>query len=215
MAWSCPWYRKYRPFIVKSEFPEWRPIEKTSLKKKIFIHIGDLHCSRDPAIIETVLGSCVAVCLHDPLACIGGMNHILLPGRANLEQFDTVARYGINAMELLINQMAVTGAARARLTAKVFGGAHILPSISAKNGAGLKNIEFVMDFLALESIPVVSYNVGGHSSRRIYFHTDSGDVFLKRIPSAHYPNIDNHERRLLQRVKRTVEKPGDVTLFDQ
>ncbi len=142
------------------------------------------------------------------------MNHILLPGRADLKQFDTVARYGINAMELLINRMVSTGAHRARLRAKVFGGAHILPSISAKNGTGQKNIEFVMKFLALESIPVVSYNVGGHNSRRIYFHTDSGDVFLKRIPSAHFPDISSHERRLLQRVKRTVEETGEITLFD-
>ena len=80
------------------------------MKKMVSIHIGGFHASRKPAVIETVLGSCVAVCLHDPSACIGGMNHIFLPGRADMKHFDNAARYGVNAMELLVNRIMRLGA---------------------------------------------------------------------------------------------------------
>ncbi len=184
------------------------------MKKKVFIHIGGLYCSNKPTIIETILGSCVAVCLHDPVAGIGGMNHILLPGQADMKRFDAVARYGINAMELLINKMLSAGACRPRLVAKTFGGAHILPSISPKNGTGQKNIEFVVDFLTLESITITGYSMGGQDTRRIYFHTDTGEVFMKRIPSSSFKEITTHEKRLLNKVRTRVVEAGDIALFE-
>jgi chemotaxis protein CheD len=184
------------------------------LKKRIRIHIGGFHASKTPTIIETLLGSCVAVCLYDSVARIGGMNHILLPGRADLKLFDNVARYAINAMELLINRVMTIGGKRQRLVAKVFGGAHVLPAISQENGTGTKNSEFVLEFLLMETISIVSRDLGGHDTRKIYFHTDSGEVFLKRIPFTRYPNINFEERRILELARRKAEKSGDVALFD-
>ena len=58
------------------------------MKKQVGIHIGDCYVSTEPAVIYTVLGSCVAVCLFDPVRRIGGMNHILLPGEARMNDFD-------------------------------------------------------------------------------------------------------------------------------
>lgn len=185
------------------------------IKKKVFIHIGELFCSPEPIIIETILGSCVAVCLYDPEAQIGGMNHILLPGRPDMQQFDAVARFGINAMELLINNMVNIGAWRPRLVAKAFGGAHILPTISPEHGAGQKNIDFVLHFLQVEAIPLKSYNLGGHDTRRIYFHTDTGKVFLKRIPSTHYPELSSREHQALRRMGKKVTETGEITLFER
>jgi chemotaxis protein CheD len=182
-------------------------------KKQVIIHIGGLYASRNPVIIETVLGSCVAVCLYDEEARIGGMNHILLPGKADMRRFDTVARYGINAMELLINRIMALGGDRGRIVAKVFGGAHVIPSISLRNGMGAKNAEFALEFLKLENFIVVSSDLGGHDTRRVYFHTDSGDVFLKRIPPTRCPNITIQERRLVQKVRKEAHEVGDVTLF--
>lgn len=183
------------------------------MKRKINIHIGGIHASKEPAIIHTLLGSCVAVCLYDAVQRIGGMNHILLPGRADLRHFDSVARYGINAMELLINRIMTLGGKRHRLVAKAFGGAHILPAISRENGVGGKNIEFVLDFMKIEKIAIVNQDLGGHDTRRIYFHTDSGEVLLKRIPCATQLKIDIQERRLLDRIRREAEEAGEITLF--
>lgn len=183
------------------------------MKKSIGIHIGDLYASRAPAIISTLLGSCVAVCLYDPKERIGGMNHILLPGRADLEQFDTSARYGINAMELLINGIMAAGGERSRLVAKVFGGANILPVISEEYAMGPKNIEFVLDFLRIESIRVISWDLGGFQARKVFFHTDTGTVFLKRLPSAYYSNLEQEERKALELARKKARKQGKIDLF--
>ncbi len=183
------------------------------MKQNISIHIGGFYASREPAVIETLLGSCVAVCLYDSVERIGGMNHILLPGKADLKLFDNVARYAINAMELLINRIMNLGGERAHLVAKVFGGAHVLPAISPKNGMGARNSEFVLKFLQMEAISIVSRDLGGHEGRKIHFHTDSGEVFLKRIPSTRCPNISLKERRLLELARRKAEESGSVTLF--
>ena len=184
-----------------------------TLKRCFHIHIGGLHASRRPTVVQTTVGSCVAVCLYDPGERVGGMNHILLPGRADLKHFDSAARYGINAMELLINKIMRLGGKRDQLIAKVFGGGHILPSISKENGVGRKNTEFIMEFLQAEAIRVIAHDLGGHESRRIYFHTDTGDVFLKRIFSKYQPNIALEEKRVMRKIRKEAEKPTNVTLF--
>lgn len=183
------------------------------LKRKVSIHIGEYYAARQPLIIHTLVGSCVAVCLFDPVTRVGGMNHILLPGKADMKRFDAPARYGINAMELLINRIMNLGGDRRRLVAKAFGGAHLLPAISEKNGVGRKNAEFVMEFLETESIRIISGDMGGHESRRLYFHTHTGVVFLKRIPSRYYSNVVSEERRMFRHIRKIAEKPGKVTLF--
>ena len=98
------------------------PNQTGKMKRQIHIHIGGYYASKKPAVIHTVLGSCAAVCLFDPMKRIGGMNHIFLPGKADMAHFDDAARYGINAMELLTNKMLNLGADRGKLAAKVFGG---------------------------------------------------------------------------------------------
>ena len=184
------------------------------MKKLIRIHIGQLHASREPVIIETVLGSCVSVCLYDAVERIGGMNHILLPGDADLKHFDASARYGINAMERLINRIAVLGGDRRRIIAKVFGGAHILPAISHSNGMGRKNTKFVFKFLQMEGIDIVNQHVGGHSTRKVLFHTDTGDAFLKTLPNADLNAFLRKELRHWDRVRSMAEESGEITLFN-
>lgn len=152
------------------------------MKKRIHIHIGEFHASSTPAVIHTLLGSCVAVCLFDPVKRAGGMNHILMPGQSTRINFRDSARYGLMAMELLMDGLLGLGCKPDHLVAKVFGGAHILPAISKKNGVGGKNISFVLDFLENKNIRIIGMDAGGHDSRKIFFHTDTGKVLLKRIP---------------------------------
>ena len=163
----------------------------------------------------TLLGSCVAVCLYDPVERVGGMNHILLPGRADLKHFDSAARYGINAMELLINRIMSLGGRRKRFVAKAFGGAHVIPAISPENGVGRKIAAFILEFLELEGIDLVSHDLGGHEARKILFHTDTGEVLLKRIPSGHSLCVGCGERRFYQQLCRKYNKPGEINLFNQ
>ncbi len=88
------------------------------MKEQITINAGESYVSKDPVIIHTLLGSCVAVCLYDPISRVGGMNHILLPGRPDIKKFDDSARYGINAMDILITMMMKLGGTRNRFIAK-------------------------------------------------------------------------------------------------
>ncbi|MFP4308783.1 MAG: chemotaxis protein CheD [Desulfococcaceae bacterium] len=182
-------------------------------RKIIRIHIGEYYASRQSRVVYTLLGSCVAVCLYDPIRRVGGMNHILMPGKADLKNFDASARYGINAMELLINRIMNLGGRRESLRAKVFGGARTLSTIPLENSMGPKNEAFAVEFLERESIPIVSRDLGGNRSRRIYFHTDSGDVYLKRGKPIQLTTIPVEEQKVRDRVAREVDQKGDVTLF--
>ena len=109
--------------------------------------------------------------------------------------FDDSARYGINAMELLINKILNLGGKRCTIIAKAFGGGHILPAISRGNGVGRRNAKFVIDFLDNEGIRIVSCDLGGRESRKIYFHTDTGEVLVKRIRHNCFEKIAREEKK--------------------
>jgi chemotaxis protein CheD len=183
------------------------------MKKEINIHIGEYYACRQPTVIQTVLGSCVSVCLYDPVERIGGMNHILLPGASDMKRFNDSARYGINAMELLINRMMGLGAKRKNFIAKVFGGANVLPSFSEENSIGEQNINFSLSFLKNDKIRVLSQDLGGKSARRIYFHSDTGDVFVKRVPPKLHTRLAKEQEKEFQRVKNNLNVNQDVTFF--
>ncbi|WP_022664967.1 chemotaxis protein CheD [Desulfospira joergensenii] len=183
------------------------------MKELINIRIGEYYASKEKSIISTILGSCVAVCLFDPENRIGGMNHILMPGQPDLGRYDASARYGINAMELLINGVMKLGGNRKKIIAKTFGGANVLPYISEDRAIGQKIVAFVKEFLHEEKIKITSQDFGGNDTRKIYFHTDTGDVFLKRIASMKSKSIVQEEQKRLEKVRRHLEDPGDVTIF--
>ena len=183
------------------------------MKQEMLIRIGEFYASRSPCIIHTILGSCVAVCLFDPVLRIGGMNHIFLPGRAVVHRANEPARYGVNAMEMLINRMLWLGAKKERLTAKVFGGGHLLPCITMDNGVGPKIAGFVFRFLERERIRVLSHDLGGTDGRKVLYHTDTGDVYLKRISPFSGDQYEKAEKRRMRFLQQKMKKPGKITMF--
>ena len=131
--------------------------------------------------VSTLLGSCVAVCLHDPRLRIGGMNHFLLPSRTNSPDDETrIALAGDYAMEILVNALLAKGARKERLVAKAFGGGTIVSSI--RMAIGERNAEFASHWLACEGIPLVASDFLGPWSRKVLFLPDCGEAFCKRIP---------------------------------
>ena len=183
------------------------------MKKQVNISIGEYYATREQTVIYTLLGSCVAVCLFDPENEIGGMNHILMPGKPDMDKYDDSARYGINAMELLINAMMKLGGNRKKMIAKAFGGASVLSAIPEEKAIGKKNVEFVLAFLHGEKIKIISQDFGGYDTRKIYFHSDTGEVFLKRIASMNSSDILRKEQKRLKWIKKQLKEPGDVTIF--
>lgn len=131
---------------------------------------------RDGGSITTTLGSCVATCIHDPVARVGGMNHFLLPDGKGSNA--PAASFGINAMELLINALIKQGAIRSRLQAKVFGGARIVAGLS---DVGEQNATFIRDFLRREAILCVGQSLGGTQARRVMFWPEGGHAKQKLL----------------------------------
>jgi chemotaxis protein CheD len=131
--------------------------------------------SEPDVVVTTLLGSCVAVCLHDAVARIGGMNHFLLgePDPHHHVRTEDMHRYGVHAMELLINAMMKRGAERSRLRAHVYGGATI---IAAFGGIGTANGDFALRFLKTEGISVGRCEIGGTLPRKVEFIPWEGKV---------------------------------------
>lgn len=126
-------------------------------------------------MISTLLGSCVACCLWDDLAGVGGMNHMLLASDRNGSAIDTLAH--INEIETLINALIKLGAQRARLKAKAFGGARMVSGLS---DIGQQNAEFTLKYLASEGIPLVTHSLGGSAARNVRFWPATGKA-LQRV----------------------------------
>ena len=144
-----------------------------SAARRVHIIQGEYKVLSDPnAVLSTILGSCVAACLRDPIAGVGGMNHFLLPGNASSPTSGGDAtRYGVHLMELLINGLLKQGARRDRLEAKIFGGAKTIATFS---NVGEQNAAFAMEFLRDEGIRVVGSSTGGDHGRKVEFWPVSG-----------------------------------------
>ena len=136
--------------------------------------------SNPETVLSTVLGSCVAACLWDESAGVGGMNHFLLPHARAGESTD-ILRYGVHAMELLVNALLNAGARRSALEAKLFGGAQITEGFS---DAGRLNAEFATDFLEREGIAFRGGSLGGRAARRVEFWAVSGRARQRTVLEA-------------------------------
>lgn len=174
---------------------------------------GEYFVTADGIMIVTVLGSCVSVCLRDPVRCVGGMNHFLLPneGGPDNSAWSDSARYGVYAMEILINHLIKLGAKRSSLEAKVFGGGNVLRGLTS-NTVGERNCEFVLEFLRIEQIPVVASDLLDQYPRKVYFFPSSGKVMVRKIKSLHNTTIMDRESEYRMRI-RHAPKSGDVDLF--
>lgn len=163
---------------------------------------------QDMALV-TVLGSCVAACLRDPVLKLGGMNHFMLPdGDATQGE---PARYGSHAMELLINEMLKKGARRDRIEAKVFGGGNVLKGFTTLP-VGTRNAQFIRDYLAAERIPIRAEDLGGIHPRKVCYFPVTGRVLVKHLPHAHDDVVREEEKAYVERLRK-VPVSGEVELF--
>ena len=149
-------------------------------RKKIYLHPGQLYASGESSAVTTILGSCVALCLWDPLKHIGGINHFLLPVGAAAGP--NSPRFGNVAVPELIGQTVKLGAERKRLQAKLFGGANVIEAFrDRENHLGTQNVLIARELLEAEAIPVVGEDVGGYKGRKLIFLTDDGSAWVKEL----------------------------------
>jgi len=171
---------------------------------------GEYFVFNEDVLIMTTLGSCIAVCLWDRQAKIGGMNHFMLPDNGG--GASDSGRYGSFAMELLINEMLKMGASRLTLEAKVFGGGAVISGMSSIN-VGERNTQFVMDYLKTERIPVVSKDVLEIYPRKVCFFPKSGKAMVKRLAPSNPDAIVAQERAAAQKAAVPATTGGSIDLF--
>jgi len=141
---------------------------------------GEYFLAREDVVLSTVLGSCIAACLWDARAQIGGMNHFLLPASARLGDADA-GRYGNCAMHMLFETMLHSGAQRQFMQAKIFGGARVMQAL-ASTPVGADNTAFVRRWLQRQNIPITAQDVLGTCPRKVLFFPASGTALVRRLP---------------------------------
>lgn len=170
---------------------------------------GEYFVSNEEIVIMTVLGSCIAACLWDGRARVGGMNHFMLPDG---DTGDGSGRYGSFAMELLINEMLKLGARRETMQAKIFGGGQVMAGFTTMN-VGERNTQFVQDYLAMERIPIVSQDVLDIHPRKVCFFPITGKALVKRLAHSHPETLVVEERRGNAATVAKSNAGGSVDLF--
>ena len=168
--------------------------------------MGGVFASGTPLKITTLLGSCVAACLYDPGAKIGGMNHILLPGSMQAGDDGLATRYGVHAMDLLINRIMKLGGSKQNLRAKVFGGAKMLAFAPGLIDIAAMNSEFILEFLKRERIPLAAYSLGGTSAVTVCFEPTTGRAQIRRIPRQEGREVLAHETTCEARIYRAAPR---------
>ena len=170
------------------------------LPGEYFVHDEDM-------LIMTTLGSCIAACIYDRNAKVGGMNHFMLP-----DGVGDSGRYGSYAMELLINEMMKRGATRMTMEAKVFGGGQVVSGMTTMN-VGERNTNFVMDYLKTERIPVVSKDVLDVYPRKVCYLPGSGKAMVKRLAPTNTDALLAQDRAAAQKAVPASTGGGSVDLF--
>jgi chemotaxis protein CheD len=171
---------------------------------------GEYFVYHEDILIMTTLGSCIAACLWDRQARVGGMNHFMLP-EAGGSGSDS-GRYGSYAMELLINEMMKRGANRSALEAKVFGGGQVISGMNTMN-VGERNTAFVVDYLKTERIPIVSKDVLDVFPRKVCFLPFSGKAMVKRLAPTNPEALAAQDRVAAQKAVPATTGGGSVDLF--
>lgn len=176
---------------------------------------GEYFVSEDDIVLSTVLGSCIAACMWDRNARVGGMNHFMLPGDAaragtDADPIGLAGRYGVFAMEQLINELIKRGARKSNLEAKLFGGGAVLRNFTALN-VGERNAEFVLSFLRTEGIRIASQDLLDVFARRVAFFPVSGRALCRKLPQADAAVVSAEQKYNDQ--LNTNKVGGDVELF--
>lgn len=187
------------------------------------VYLGQHLVSDDKDVMMvTTLGSCVAACIHDPVAGVGGMNHFLLPegpahgdpsARGGLGGLvDAAARYGGVAMERLINDLLSKGARRERMVVKVFGGARVIES---RYDIGAANARFVLDYISKESLALGGADLGGTAARRVHYFPAAGKAVRRLLRPEAMQGAGRRAKLYREGLAVRGVGEGEIELFEE
>jgi len=142
-----------------------------------YLEPGHIYFSKEAAVVRTVLGSCVAVCLWDQRLRYGGISHFLYPSIGDAAR--ATAKYGNVAITALIRMMDQAGCRRKDIKAQIIGGAHL----ESSNGqtCSMESIRVARGILRRKRIKIVSEDVGGTMGRKIVLDLGTGEVAVLKV----------------------------------
>lgn len=150
----------------------------------IKVGMADLKTTNSPGVLITLgLGSCVGICIYDPLTKVSGMAHIMLPSSKSIRNNSNLFKFADTGINELVNKMISMGAKKYRMTSKIAGGAQMF-SFSTKNDImkiGERNVIAVKEILKEYGIPIKAEDTGGNHGRTIEFHSQDGKLLIKTI----------------------------------
>lgn len=190
--------------------------DKKFNKKVVYIAPGEYYSTDNDIIIQTLLGSCISVCLFSDVTNFVGMNHFMLPTTSDVDNFTLTSsgRYGMYAMEVLINSFLKKGIKKKMLKAKVFGGGNVIEVTRLHDGIASNNIKFIINYLDKENIPILSSHLGGSKARKILFFTHSKKVLLKEISESETRLAVRDEKKYQTKIVKEEKKHNNIFLFD-
>ena len=153
------------------------------MNKAYTVGIADMKICRAPEVLVTyALGSCVGICIYDPVIRLAGLIHIMLPNMNKNMQDKNILKYADVGIPEMIRKMIAFGAVQQRLVAKIAGGAKMF-ELSGGNSSidniGARNVESVKDVLRRERIRILKEDVGSNYARTVYFYSETGEVIVK------------------------------------
>ncbi len=159
------------------------------------LHIGECFLTKEPTLVCTVLGSCVAVSFYQPVIRLGGIFHALLPdSQDNLpeNQQKQPCRFVDQSIWKILQAVERHGGRRQDIQIKVFGGSELF-GFSRGNGStaksvGRKNVQVAIMELDKAGLRIMASDVGGPFGRKLYFLSDTGEVWVKRIQRTIFPD---------------------------
>jgi chemotaxis protein CheD len=196
--------------IVKLSHPD--AIKYIQNKETLGIIGGEFAITydQDNLPITTLLGSCVAVMLYDGALQIKGMNHFLLPSSCAQ---GASCRFGLYAMETMLNEMYKLGCRKENISAKIAGGANVLHNFS--DNIGERNVMFARSFCRSEGIRVVAENVLGTNGRVVMLDSNFNTISKTIVNRSMDERLANADRELANIINKTETVPLDnaITLF--
>jgi len=148
------------------------------VKKKVIIGIGEFAVEKNPAILVTLgLGSCVGVCIRDPIARVGGMVHVMLPDSGG-KPANTPGKFADTGIDVVVEKLLELGAQRGKLEAKIAGGASMFQSAM---DIGARNVEAVKKALQRHGIKLLAEDTGGNKARSIEYDVETGKLLIRKV----------------------------------
>jgi chemotaxis protein CheD len=153
--------------------------------KILMAGLGEIQVSSDPEVVLSCLGlgSCIGLCLYDPVTKTAGVAHIVLPKSNGDITATSIGKFADTAVPYLLKEMAKQGALKSRLIAKMVGGAQLMKGQDgiAALGIGPRNIEMTKQMLAMEGVKIAASDVGGNCGRSLKFEVSTGTLTVKGI----------------------------------